>query len=275
LRSLESVTPDLRLFPNFDDNLRQAFRQETELFFESILREDRSILDLLRTDYTFLNERLARHYDIPHIHGSRFRRVALPPDSHRGGLLRHGSILAVTSYPNRTSPVLRGNWILENILGTPTPPPPPDIPALDDTVVSAQLPIRERFAAHRADRSCATCHDRIDPVGFPLENFDAVGRWREREHEQGPPIDASGGLADGHDLAGVTALESALLDRPAIFARTLAEKLLIYALGRDVASADAPAVRRIVAQAQAEDFRFSSLITGIVQSVPFTMRKTP
>ncbi|MCH7995366.1 MAG: DUF1592 domain-containing protein, partial [Planctomycetes bacterium] len=192
LRNLESTTPDMRLFPDFDDNLRQAFRQETELFFESVMREDRSVLDLLKADYTFLNERLAKHYGIPHVYGSRFRRVSLGKNSKRGGLLRHGSILMVTSYPTRTSPVIRGKWILENILGMPPPPPPANVPALKDNTVSATLSVRERLAEHRANPACATCHDLIDPVGFSLESFDAVGRWRTVEH--GRPIDASGGL---------------------------------------------------------------------------------
>ncbi len=195
LRNLDSVTPDGRLFPDFDDNLRQAFRQETELFFESIMREDRSVLDLLRADYTFLNERLAKHYGIPHVYGSRFRRVALDAASKRGGLLRQGSILSVTSYATRTSPVIRGKWILENVLGTPPPPPPPNVPALKENSVSAKLPVRERLAQHRADAACASCHNLIDPVGFALENFDAVGRWRDIEN--GAPVDATGGLPDG------------------------------------------------------------------------------
>ncbi len=273
LRNLEAVTRNLRLFPDFDDNLRQAMRRETELFFESVVREDRSVLDLLRADYTFLNERLAKHYGIPHIYGSRFRRVALQPGSRRGGLLRHGSILSVTSYPNRTSPVIRGNWVLENVIGTPTPPPPPDVPALDEKVISADLPIRERFAAHREDPSCAVCHKIIDPVGFALENYDAVGRWRESEG--GRPVDASGGLPDGRELVGAAALEEALLSRPDLFARTLAEKLLTFALGRGIEYHDSPAVRAIVREAGEADYRFSAVITAIVKSPPFTMRKCP
>lgn len=275
LRKLESITPDLRLFPNFDDNLRQAFREETELFVESILREDRSIRDLLAADYTFLNERLAKHYGIPHIYGSRFRRVSFADDSNRqrGGLLRHGSVLTVTSYATRTSPVIRGHWILANLAGEPPPPPPPNVPALDDNTVSASLPIRERLAAHRANPSCASCHNVMDPVGFALENFDAVGRWRTVEDHK--PVDASGGLPDGSTFAGVAALERGLLQRPELFAGTLSEKLLIFALGRGVEPHDAPAVREIVRRAQADNFRFSSLILGIVNSTPFQMRKSP
>ncbi len=275
LRKLDAVTPDLRAFPDFDDNLRQAFRQETELFFESILREDRSITDLLGADYTFLNERLAKHYGIPHLYGSRFRRVSFAGDAarQRGGLLRHGSILTVTSYATRTSPVIRGHWILANLAGEPPPPPPPDVPALDDNTVSAALPIRERLAAHRANPNCASCHVVMDPVGFSLENFDAVGRWRTVE--DGRPIDASGGLPDGSMFTGVAALEHGLLQRPELFAGTLSEKLLIFALGRGVETHDAPAIRQIVRQAQADHFRFSSLILGIVNSTPFQMRKSP
>ena len=272
LRNLDSTTPDGRQYPDFDDNLRQAFRKETELFFHSIVREDRSVLDLLKADYTFLNERLARHYGIPHVHGSRFRRVALGEDSRRGGLFRHGSILTVTSYATRTSPVLRGKWILENILGTPPPPPPDDVPPLKDNTVAANLSVRERLAQHRAHAACARCHDSIDPVGFALENYDAVGRWRHLE--DGQPVDASGGLPDGRRFTGVAGLERALLDRPEMFVVTLTEKLLTYALGRGVEYYDAPAVRKIVRDAKRDDHRMSSLILGIVQSVPFQMRTT-
>ncbi|MES2693107.1 MAG: DUF1592 domain-containing protein, partial [Verrucomicrobiota bacterium] len=275
LRSLEAVTPDLRLFPNFDDNLRQAFRRETELFFESILRKDRSVADLLAADYTFINERLAKHYGIPHIYGSHFRRVSFAGDNarQRGGLLRHGSILTVTSYATRTSPVIRGHWILANLIGAPPPPPPPNVPALDDNTVSASLPIRERLAAHRANPACASCHDVMDPVGFALENFDAIGRWRTAEDRK--PVDATGGLPDGSTLVGVGALEQGLLQRPELFAGTLSEKLLVFALGRGVEPYDAPAIRQIVRRAQADNFRFSSLILGIVNSTPFQMRKSP
>jgi hypothetical protein len=275
LRGLESVTPDLRLFIDFDDNLRQALRQETELFFESILREDRSVTDLLSADYTFLNERLAKHYGIPHIYGSHFRRVSLTgdPARQRGGLLRHGSILTVTSYATRTSPVIRGKWILDNFLGTPPPPPLPDVPALDEANVSEKLPVRQRLAAHRANPQCASCHNLMDPIGFALENFDAIGRWRTEEAHQ--PIDSSGGLPDGTTCHGVGDLEQALLQRPELFAGTVVEKLLIFALGRGIEPFDAPAVRDILRQAQADQYRFSSLILGIVSSPPFQMRKSP
>jgi hypothetical protein len=286
LRNLDSITPDLRLFPDFDDNLRQAFRQETELFVDSVFRDDRSVLDLLKADYTFLNERLARHYGIPHIYGSRFRRVELgadrplnlpsPPGGEgrlRGGLLRQGSILTVTSYATRTSPVLRGKWILENILGTPPPPPPANVPALPDSTVSANLPIRQRLAEHRSNAACASCHRLIDPVGFALEPFDAVGRWRLLD--DGRPVDAAGGLPDGSEFEGVAGLEEALLARPELFVRTLTEKLFIFALGRAPEDADAPAIRRIVRDARPQNYRFSALIVGLTTSVPFQMRRSP
>lgn len=270
LRNLDSVTPDLRDFPDFDDNLRQSFCKETELFVESILREDRSVLDLLKSDYTFLNERLAHHYGIPSIFGSRFRRVDLDPEHKRGGLLRQGSILTVTSYATRTSPVIRGNWVLENIIGMPSPPPPPEVPALEENKVDSNLSMRDRLAVHRANPACASCHDRMDPVGFALENFDAVGRWRE--FENGAEIDASGGLPDGSVFVGVANLETGLIQRPELFVRTLSEKLLTFALGRGVEAYDAPAIRRVVREARANQFRFSSIIFGITKSVPFQMR---
>jgi hypothetical protein len=272
LRNLDSMTPDLRTFPDFDDNLRQAFRRETEQFFESILREDRSVLDLIDADYTFLNERLAKHYDIPHIYGSRMRRVPLPEDARRGGLLRHGSILMVTSYATRTSPVIRGKWILENLLGSPPPPPPENVPPLEDNTVAADLPVRVRLAAHRDNAACASCHNLIDPVGLTLENFDAVGRWRELEF--GVPVDASGGLPDGSEWVGVDGLEQGLLNRPEIFVGTMVEKLLTFALGRGIEPSDAPAVRKILRDAKKDDYRFSALIVGIVNSEPFRMRMT-
>ncbi len=273
LRNLESTTPDLRLFPNFDDNLRQAFRKETELFFESVLREDRSVIDLIDADYTYLNERLARHYDIPHIYGSRFRRVKLEDGHHRGGLLRQGSILTVTSYATRTSPVIRGHWVLENMLGTPPPPPPPDVPALEENTVSASLPIRERLLAHRENPACASCHDVMDPLGFALENFDAVGRWRTVEY--GEPIDASGEFFDGSPFENIDELETILLQHQDMFAGTLVEKLLTFALGRGIEYYDYPAIRQIVRNAKDDEYKFSSLILGIVKSTPFQMRSAP
>ncbi len=272
LRNLDSIVPDMRLFPDFDDNLRQSFRRETELFFESILREDRSVLDLLKADYTFLNERLAKHYGIPHVYGSRFRRVSVDQQSRRGGLLRQASILTVTSYATRTSPVMRGHWVLKNLIGTPPPPPPANVPALVENTVAAALPVRERLEQHRANAACASCHNMIDPVGFALESFDAVGRWRDSD--AGQPLDVSGGLPDGSEFVGVSGLEQALLDRPELFVYTLTEKLLTFALARGVEYYDAPAVRKIVREATAHDYRFSQLILGIVNSAPFQMRRS-
>ena len=273
LRNLDSMTPDMRLFPDFDDNLRQAFRRETELFLDSVMREDRSVLDLVRANYTFVNERLAKHYGFPHVYGSRFRRVTFGSDVARGGLLRHGSVLFVTSYATRTSPVIRGKWVLENVLGVPPPPPPPNVPALTEPkTIGATLSMRERLAEHRANPACAGCHRLMDPVGFALENYDAVGRWRTSE--AGTPIDASGTLFDGTPFNGVADLEAALLRRPALFVTTLTEKLLTFATGRGVEYYDAAAVRGIVRRVQADDYRFSSLVVGIVNSPPFQMRKT-
>lgn len=270
LRNVESITPDGRLFPDFGENLRQAFRQETELLFESVLREDLSVLELIRADYTFLNERLAKHYEVPHVYGSRFRRVPLPSDSHRGGLLRHGSVLTVTSYATRTSPVIRGKWVLENVIGLPPPPPPANVPDLEDNTVGTNLSVRERLATHRANTACASCHNTIDPVGFALENFDAVGRWREME--SGKPVDAAGALPDGSEFAGVSGLENALLEHPEWFVHTMAEKMLTFALGRGVEYFDAPAVRKILHSARENQYRFSSLAVAIANSVPFQMR---
>ncbi len=270
LRNLASITPDMRLFPAFDDNLRQAFRQETELFFESVLREDRSVLDLLRANYTFVNERLAKHYGIPHIYGSHFRRIALDKGSERGGLLRQGSILTVTSYATRTSPVVRGKFVLDNLLGVPPPPPLPDVPALKDNTVDGSLTVRKRLAEHRSNAVCAGCHNLMDPIGLSLEKFDAVGR--RRTVEDGVTIDASGGFPDGSRFADVDGLEAALLRRPELFVSAFAEKLLTYASGRGVEYYDAPAVRTIVRDARAQDFRISSIVLGVVKSKPFQMR---
>ncbi len=273
LRNLASLSPNTRLFPDFDDNLRQAFREETERFFDSVLREGGGVLDLLSADYTFLNERLAKHYGIPNVYGTRFRRVALDAASRRGGLLRHGSILSITSYATRTSPVIRGVWVLSNIFGAPPPPPLPNVPALEETAVAADLPMRERLAAHRSNPACANCHRTIDPVGFALENFDALGRWREHEGDTAS-IDVSGRLPLVGDFAGVDGLEAGLMSRPDLFAGTITEKLLTFALGRGVEYYDAPAVRRILRAAEADGYRLSSLIVGIVESVPFQMRRS-
>jgi hypothetical protein len=244
--------------------------QETELFFESILREDRSVLDLIKADYTFLNERLAKHYGIPHVYGSHFRRVLLNEDCQRGGLLRQGSILAVTSYATRTSPVLRGHWVLKNLLNAPPPPPPDNVPPLKDNSVLGTLTVRERLAQHRADVACARCHQVMDSMGFALENFDAVGRWRQTESDR--PIDAAGSFLDGGEFIGVSGLEQALLKRPELFVRTLAEKLMTYALGRQLEYYDAPVVRKIVVAARDDNHRLTRIIMGIVQSTPFQMR---
>jgi hypothetical protein len=273
LRNVESVSPDPRLYPDFDDNLRQSLRQETELFFDSVLREDRSVLELLNADYTFLNERLARHYGIPGVYGSRFRRVALEPDSNRGGLLRQGSILAVTSYATRTSPVIRGKWVLDNLYGAPPPAPPANVPVLEENSVRAGLPMRERLSEHRNNPECANCHNTIDPVGFALENFDAVGRWRDHAGDNGP-VDATGGLPGFDKFDGVDGLEAALLSRPELFAGRVTEKLLTFALGRGVDYYDAPEIRKILREAESDDYRFSSLVLGIVRSVPFQMRNS-
>ncbi|MEZ6118429.1 MAG: DUF1592 domain-containing protein [Pirellulaceae bacterium] len=271
LRNLDSITPDSRLYPDFDDNLRQAFRQETERCFAHVIQNDLSVLELLGADYTFLNERLAKHYGIPHVYGSRFRRTTLPDDSNRGGLLRHGSVLMVTSYANRTSPVLRGNWVLENIIGTPTPPPPPNVPTLDDNPLSQSVTFRERLAQHRKDAACAVCHNLMDPIGFALENFDAVGRWRDLESQT--IVDARGTLPDGTEVNGVDELETGLLQRPEQFVQTLTEKLMTYGLGRGLEANDAAAVRQVVRHAAEQDYSFSSIIIGIVESVPFQMRE--
>jgi mono/diheme cytochrome c family protein len=273
LRNLEAVNPNARLYPDFDDNLRQAFRQETELFFDHVLREDRSVLELIKADYTFLNERLARHYGIPDVYGTRFRRVTLGPESQRGGLLRQGSVLAVTSFATRTSPIIRGVWVLGSIFGAPPPPPLPNAPSLDESTVSASLPMRDRLAAHRSNAVCANCHRTIDPVGFSLENFNAIGQWRDHEADD-VPIDVSGALPGVGELRGVAGLENALLSRPELFAGTLTEKLLTFALGRGIEFYDAPAVRRIVRDAGKDGYRFSSIILGVVKSTPFQMRKS-
>jgi mono/diheme cytochrome c family protein len=273
LRNVRSVQPNSDEFPDFDDNLRQAFRRETELLFSSIVREDRNVLDLLRADYTFVNERLARHYGIPGIYGSRFRRVPVTDDARRG-ILGQGSMLAVTSHAERTSPVLRGKWVLENLLGLPVPPPPPDVPTLKGNSEGEKpRTLREQLAEHRADPVCASCHKVMDPVGFALENFDAVGAWRTQE--PGGRIDATGQLADGTKVDGVVTLRNAILDKPDVFVATLTEKLMIYALGRGVDARDMPAVRAVMRRAAANDYNFSSIVLGIVRSVPFRMRTTP
>jgi hypothetical protein len=275
LRELRGVAPDPRLFfPEFDENLREAFQRETELFVDSQLREDRSVVDLLTANYTFVNERLARHYQIPNVYGNYFRRVTFGSNDQRGGLLGHGSLLTVTSYPNRTSPVLRGKWLLENILGTPPPEPPPNVPGLPDRGEGGKpASVRERLEQHRKNPVCAACHAPMDPLGFALENFDAIGRWRSTS-EAGTPIDASGALPGGAQFSGLAGLRIILSDRREQFVRTVAEKLLAYALGRGLEYYDMPALRAVVREAAPKDYRWSSLILGIVKSPPFQMRRS-
>jgi len=272
LFKLRGASPDPDLFPDFDENLRQAFQRETELFVQSQFRADRSVADLLSANYTFVNERLARHYGIPNVYGERFRRVELS-DPQRGGLLGEGSILTLTSYGNRTSPVLRGKWLLEMILGTPPPPPPPDVPPLKEkNEIDHPLSVRERLEQHRENPACAVCHVRMDPLGFALENFDAIGKWRSAD--DGVTIDASAALPDGTKLDGIAGLRRVLMAHPDRFANTFTEKLLTYALGREVEYYDLPVVRKITRESAASDYRWSAIISGIVKSVPFQMSVT-
>jgi hypothetical protein len=272
LRNIRDASPDADLFPDFDENLREAFLQETSLFFESQLKDDRSVVELLSADYTYVNERLARHYDIPNVYGSRFRRIMLA-DSHRGGLLGQGSLLTVTSYPNRTSPVLRGKWLLETILGTPPPPPPPDVPALQERGEGGKIAsVRERLEAHRANPACSGCHSVMDPLGFALENFDPVGRWRT--HDAGTPVDASGALPSGAKFEGVAGLRGLLLQQREQFATNVTDRLMAYALGRGIEYYDLPSIRKIARAAAPDDYRWSSIILGIVKSAPFQMRRS-
>lgn len=273
LRNLNSMVPNSSGFPDFDDNLRKAMRTETELFFESIVREDRNVLDLMTANYTYLNERLARHYGINDVYGNHFRRVILK-DEARWGLLGKGSTLMVTSHTDRTSPVVRGKWVLENILGASVPAPPPDIPPLPDSDAdTASLTLRQRMEVHRANPACASCHNVLDPIGYAMENFNVVGAWRGRENGLNSPlIDASGRLLGGVDINGPIQLRNGLLKQPEIFISTITEKLMIYALGRGLVPADLPTIRQIVRDSGKKDYRFSALIRGIVHSVPFQMR---
>ena len=273
VRNLREISPDPDVFPEFDENLRAAMQRETELFIEHIIRQDRSVLELLTADYTFANERLARHYGLSGVYGTHFRRVALP-DPNRRGLLGHGSILMVTAYPNRTSPVLRGKWLLDNVLGSPPPPPPPDVDTSLQPKAADGRPatVRARLEEHRRNPACASCHAPMDPLGFALENFDAIGGWRTTD--AGQPVDASGSLPDGRPLNGPVGLQQFLLSQREQFITTLTEKLLMYALGRRVDSADAPVVRAIRRSAAATDYRWSGLVLGIVQSAPFKMRRS-
>src|SRR5262245_31660083 len=272
LRRVAEVTVDPERYPNYDESLLQGFQKETELFVSSTVREDRSVTELLNANYTFLNERLARHYGIPGIYGTRFRRVTLPNVEQRGGLLAQGALLAATSYPDRTSPVLRGKFLLDNIFGLPVPPPPPGVDTnLTDKPGAMPKSIRERLSQHRTSPTCNGCHSVLDPLGFALENFDVIGGWRTID-ESGGPVDASGTTASGRKVEGLEGLRAALLDDPEQFPRTLTEKLMAYALGRRFEYYDRPAVRKIVRDAAAQNYRWSALITGIVKSPTFLMR---
>jgi mono/diheme cytochrome c family protein len=271
LRNLKSSSPDLQIFPDFDDNLRQAMKEETTLLFDAIMREDRSVMDLINADYTFVNERLARHYGIPGVYGSDFRRVKAPSEARRG-ILGQGSILTVTSYPNRTSPVQRGKWILTNILGVPPTPPPPNVPALKENGEDGKpRSLRERMEKHRTDAVCAGCHKVMDPIGFALENFDGVGHWRALD--DGSTIDPSGTLFNGAKVEGAAALREMIASRPDVFVGVMTEKMMIYALGRGIDYRDMTAVRKVVADARAKDYKFSAMVSGIVKSVPFQFKE--
>jgi cytochrome c553 len=274
LRNLRNAKPTPDTFPDFDESLRESLQRETELFLGSQLREDRSVVELLTANYTFVNQRLARHYEIPNVYGSNFRRVTLGPETHRGGLLGQGGLLMVTSYPNRTSPVLRGKWVLDNILGTPPPQPPPDVPNLKDRGEDGRpASVRERLEEHRKNPACAACHAPMDPLGFALENFDAIGKWRTKS-EAGTPIDASAALAGSAPFDGPEGLRALLLDRREQFVGTVIQKMLAYALGRGLDDYDLPAVRKIRRESASRDYRWSSIISGIVRSTPFQMRKS-
>ena len=272
LRNLEAHYPLPAAYPEFDENLREAFQRETQLFINDQIGSDQSILDLLSADYTYINERLADHYGVPGIYGSRYRRVALN-NPQRAGLLSHGSLLTVTSYPNRTSPVLRGKFVLENLLGSPPPEPPPNVPALEEAGEDGRvLTMREAMAQHRENPACRVCHAAMDPIGFSLENYDAVGKWRREFANQ--PIDASGTMPDGREFDGPAGLRDLLLDQPDDFVGTVTEKLLMYALGRGLEYYDMPAVRGIVRNVAEDDYRWSSVILGVIESDPFQMRRT-
>jgi hypothetical protein len=272
LRDIGAKLPDEILFADFDETLRMSMQRETELFIGSIFRENRSVLDLLRANYTFLNERLARHYGVPNIRGSHFRRVTFPDGSVRGGLLGQGSVLTITSYSTRTSPVLRGKWVLENLLSAAPPPPPADVPSLKtETSPGKPLTLREAMIQHRAAPACAGCHARMDPIGFAMENFDAIGRWRERDGDQ--PIDATGVFPEGTKFEGIPGLKKELLRQPEQFVGTVAERLLMYATGRNLQYYDAPTVRAVLRESAPANHTLTSLVVGIVKSRPFQMRE--
>jgi hypothetical protein len=263
------VAPDGAVFAGFNDTLRKAMLRETELFFESQVREDRPIQDLLRADYTYLNEKLARHYRVPGVYGSRFRRVTLT-DDRRHGLLGHASVLTVTSYANRTSVVLRGKWVLENLLGSPPPPPPPNVPPLANNDAAKPTSLRERMQQHRASATCASCHSKMDPLGFALEHFDGIGRWRETDG--GAAINANVSL-DGANIDSMRSFREALLARRHEFVQTVTEKLMTYALGRGLEYFDAPVIRQMVRDLEQDGYRWSSLVLAVVRSAPFQMRR--
>jgi mono/diheme cytochrome c family protein len=275
LRDIENKRPNEALFADFDESLRDAFRRETDLFLDSVLRGNHSVLDLLSANYTFVNERLAKHYGIPNVHGSDFRRVTFPADSPRGGLLGQGSILTITSYANRTSPVSRGKWVLENLLSAAPPPPPPDVPALktEGKDTGKTLTMRDAMIQHRANPACAGCHSRMDPIGFAMENFDGIGRWRDQD--AGNPIDTSGVFPGGEKFDGMAGLKAALLSHPEEFVSTITEKLMMYGVGRNVQFYDRPAIRAIIRHAAPNNYTFASLVLGVVESAPFQMRETP
>jgi hypothetical protein len=271
LRSLHDVFRDPEIFPEFDENLRNGFEQETRLFVEYNLRQDRSILELLSANYTFLNERLARHYGIPNVYGERLRRVEVPIGSERGGLLGQGSILTVTSYSNRTSPVIRGKWLMQNILGVSPPAPPANVPALPEKPGgNVPVSVRARLEQHRRNPPCSTCHAPMDPMGFALDNFDGIGAWRTADG--GTAIDSSANMPNGTKFEGPSGLKKLLLSQPDQFVGTVAEKMLGFALGRALEYYDRPVVRKIVRDAAPGDYKWSSIILGVVNSTPFRMK---
>ena len=270
LRDVESKEPDVYLFRDFDEGVRAAFVRETELFLDSVLRENRSVLELLTADYTFLNEPLAKHYGIPQITGSHFRRVTLPAGSPRRGLLGQGSILSITSYSTRTSAVLRGKYVLDNLLASPPPPPPPNVPSLNTEQSGKPLSMKEAMQAHRANPACAGCHAKMDPIGFAMENFDALGRWRAEEN--GRPLEVTSALPDGTIVDGVEGVRQLVLRDPALFVEAMTSKLLMYALSRNIQHYDQPTIRVIARESARENYTFASLVLGVVNSVPFQSR---
>jgi hypothetical protein len=272
VRNIARITPDQTSFPNFDENLRQAFEQEMELLLDSQVREDRPIADLLNVDYTYTNERLAQHYGIKGIYGPEFRRITLT-DPNRHGLLGKAAVLTVTSYPNRTAPTIRGKWVLQQVLGTPPPPPPPNVPSLKDDQTTKNLTMRQRMELHRSNPTCAACHRMMDPLGFALENFDGLGQWRETVGYGTDKIDSSGALPDGTTFDGPAGLRNVLMTKKDMFVETFTEQFLTYALGRGVEQYDHPVLRKITREAASDNHRWSSIILGIVNSTPFQMRR--